>query len=722
MTPASRPDPTVAVAPMAELPGSKIQSWHRDRLAVVYVRQSTPQQVLEHQESTRLQYGLRTRAGALGWSAERIVVIDDDLGKSGTTVEGRVGFQRLVSEVSLDHVGLILGVEMSRLARSNKDWHQLLELCALFRTLLADTDGVYDPAYYNDRLLLGLKGTLSEAEGYVLKQRMYQGKLNKARRGELTLLLPTGYVRRSSGEIAFDPDEQVQHVVHLVFRKFDEVRTVNGVLSYLVTHGIQLGVRVRGELEWHRPNRTSLMNLLKNPAYAGAYAYGRRQIDPRKKRAGRRSTGRVVFEPKDWIVLQQDHHPAYLSWDQYEANLARLRANRSHAEEVGAVRSGAALLAGLVICGRCGHRMSPYYMGDARHKYICGMLRSCYAGPVCQEMAGGILDAFVSQQVLRALQPAALELSLETAQHLERERADLDRLWQQRRDRARYDAERAARQYHLCEPENRLVARQLEREWEEQLAAQHRLEEDYHRFQRTQPRGLSAEEREAIRQLAENVPALWHASTTTVADRKEIIRQVVERVVVTIEGTSERTHVAIAWAGGLQTEGALQRPVRRLEQLSYYPQLRARVRTLAQEGLRAREIAKCLNAEGFRPPKRRERFDGLGVEKLLLRLGVTGKRYRSKTREGLGEHEWWVPALAQAIGMPTITLYWWASRGWVRARRQEPSLRRWVIWADEQEMERLRERSKRPYSCHPRRRWSAERANHPGSIESHTQE
>jgi DNA invertase Pin-like site-specific DNA recombinase len=271
---------------------------------VVYVRQSTVQQVLDHQESTRLQYGLRVRACELGWSAERVVVIDDDLGKSGATVEGRVGFQRLVSEVSLDHVGIILGVEMSRLARSGKDWHQLLELCALFRTLLADTDGVYDPAHYNDRLLLGLKGTLSEAELHVLKQRMHQGKLNKARRGELALRLPIGYGRRPSGEAVFDPDAQVQQVVRLVFRKFEELGTLNAVLRYLVTHDIRLGVRIRGELEWHRPNRMILQNLLKNPVYAGAYAYGRRQVDPRKKRPGRPSTGRVVMDPQDWVVLR----------------------------------------------------------------------------------------------------------------------------------------------------------------------------------------------------------------------------------------------------------------------------------------------------------------------------------------------------------------------------------------------------------------------------------
>ena len=709
-SPPFRLEPTGRLDPATALPGSKIQAWHRDRLAVVYVRQSTAQQVLEHQESTRLQYGLRSRAGALGWADERIVVIDDDLGKSGATAEGRVGFQRLVSEVSLDHVGIILGIEMSRLARSGKDWHQLLELCSLFRTLLADTDGIYDPAHYNDRLLLGLKGSFSEAELHILKQRMYEGRLNKARRGELALPLPIGYVRRPSGEVVFDPDEQAQHVVRLVFRKFEDLGTVNAVLRDLATHEIQLGVRVRGELEWHRPNRTILQYLLKNPVYAGAYAFGRRQVDPRKKRPGRPSTGRVVMEPQDWVVLQQDHHPAYISWEQYEANLARLRANRSRAEAIGAARSGAALLAGLIVCGRCGHRMSVYYE-ESRYGYRCGQLMASYGGALCQEVGGRALDAVLSHQVLKALEPVAVDLSLEAAQHVERQRADLDRLWQQRHERARYEVERAARQYRLCEPENRLVARQLEREWEEKLATQQRLEEDYQRFLRTQPRGLLAEEREAIRRLAEDIPALWHAPTTTTVERKEIVRQVVERVVVTVEGTSERVHVTIVWAGGLQTEGDCQRPVARLEQLSYYPQLCARVRALAGEGLRAREIARCLNAEGFRPPKRHEQFGSQGVQDLLHRLGVPKKRSRSKSREGLGEHEWWMPNLAQALGMPTVTLYQWAYRGWLRARRQVQPPRRWVIWADPQEMERLRQCYQRPAGHHTRQRWGAQVPN-----------
>jgi DNA invertase Pin-like site-specific DNA recombinase len=334
----------------------KILPRHWERLAVVYVRQSTMQQVLEHQESTRLQYGLVRRAVAWGWPESRVLVIDADLGRSGTSAEGRHGFQRLVAEVGLDHVGPILGVEMSRLARSSKDWHQLLEICALFGTLIADLDGIYDPSQYNDRFLLGLKGTMSEAELHLLKQRMYQGTLQKARRGALRFALPIGYVHNPAGDVVYDPDAQVQHVVRLIFRKFDELGTLHALLRYLRQHNITVGVRLRegpakGTREWRRPNRMTLQNMLKHPLYAGAYAYGRRQVDPRKKQPGRPSTGRVMRPRHAYHAFLQEHVPAYLTWAQYEGNLARLEANRARAETIGAVRHGPSLLAGLVVCG-----------------------------------------------------------------------------------------------------------------------------------------------------------------------------------------------------------------------------------------------------------------------------------------------------------------------------------------------------------------------------------
>lgn len=712
-TPIARPAERLTEGTGWWLRSEKIQPGHQDRLAMVYIRQSTPQQVRDHQESTRLQYGLTARAQELGWAPDRVVVIDDDLARSGASADGRGGFQRLVTEISLGHVGIILGIEMSRLARSCKDWYSLLEVCALFDTLLGDLDGIYDPAHYNDRLLLGLKGTMSEAELHVLKQRMYQGKLSKARRGELAVSLPSGYVRRPSGEVVFDPDEQVQHVIRLIFRKFEELGTLNAVLRYLVDHGVQLGLRVRGavgkgELAWHRPNRMTLQDLLKNPVYAGAYAYGRRQVDPRKKRPGRPGTGRVVSAPSDWLVLLPDRFPGYITWEQYEHNLARLKANQARADTLGAVRHGPSLLAGLVVCAQCGLRMTVCYSGQAnRHTYVCTRRLTDYGGIPCQRVAGPTVDQFVSRAVLVALAPAALELSLAAATQVERERSDLVHLWEQRLERASYVAERAGRQYRMVEPENRLVARQLEREWEVALTEQQHLQEEFDRFLRKQPRGLSAEERRAIQRLADDIPALWDAPTTTDAERKEIIRQVVERVVVDGQA-DEHVGVVLHWVGGAQTTGALQRPVARLQQLSYYPQLTARIATLVGEGLGAAAIAERLNAEGYRPPKRREHFGRQGVTDLIHRLGLSQPRSRAEPREGLSEHEWWRPELARVLGMPEVTLYNWLRRGWVRARRQAEPPYRWILWADEAEIAGLRERQARPAGYYTRRRWVGE--------------
>ena len=676
----------------------KLTFRHLERLAVVYVRQSTMQQVLDHQESTRLQYGLVQRAMALGWSEARVLVIDEDLGQSGATAEGRQGFQRLVAEVGLDHVGLVLGVEMSRLARSSKDWHQLLEICALFGTLIADLDGIYDPSQYNDRLLLGLKGTMSEAELHLIKQRMEQGKLQKARRGELHFGLPIGYMRDTAGAIAFDPDEQVQHVVRLIFRKFDELGTLHALVRHLAQQGIALGVRQRegpakGTLEWRCPKRTTLQALLRNPIYAGAYAYGRRQVDGRRKQPGRPSSGRVDRTPHEYHVLLKDAVPAYISWEQYEQNMARLVANRAHADTIGAVRRGPSLLSGLVVCGTCGHRLQVRYGGPhTLHSYVCGRAVIDYGGDYCQYVAGEPIDTFVTQWVLKALEPAALTLSLEATARLEKERQDLDQLWQQRLERAAHESERAARHYRLIEPEHRLVARQLAKDWEDKLAAQRQVQEEYERFVHTQSRVLSAVERDAIEQLAQNIPALWYASTTTGADRKEMIRQIIQRVIVQVEGMSERLHITIEWVGGGVTAGITTRPVRRTETLSSYPLLCERLRALAAEGYSTVKITACLAQEGFRSPRQDRALNRQTVVELMRRLDIRQPGRQSRPR--LGPHEWRLSELEHEVGRTNSTLHQWRKRGWLKARWHEPE-QCWVIWADEAELERLKARSAR---------------------------
>jgi DNA invertase Pin-like site-specific DNA recombinase len=672
----------------------KLRAWHLDRSAFVYVRQSTPQQVMDHQESTARQYALADRAVALGWAPDRITTIDDDLGKSGQSIEGRPGFQRLLAEVALDHVGLILGLEMSRLARSNRDWHQLLELCARFRVLLADADTIYDPADHNDRLLLGLHGMMSEAELHVLKERMYQGKLNKARRGALMGIPPIGYLRIASGEWAIDPDEQVQTTVRLIFDQFDRETSLHGLLRYLVHHGVRIPVRSysgpnRGELEWRRPNRATLSNLLHHPSYAGAYRFGHRPTDPRRKQPGRPTTGKLIRRPDECLVLIRDRLPAYITWDRFQANQERLEANRTRHDRPGAPRQGASLLAGLLRCGRCGQRMCVRYSGAKnRHSYNCSRSTASYGDPLCQSLSGPVLDDLVAGRVLAAVEPAALEASLAAVAGVERERAELARHWQLRRERAGYDVDRAARQYQACEPENRMVGRELERRWEEALKSQRQQEDEYDRWRRTAPGRLSGDDERAIRSLAADLPSVWKAATTTPGERQRIARLLIEHVTVRVDKFSERVDVELHWVGGLDESHTLSRPVKRYDLQADYPRMIARLRVWCAEGLSAAAMAERLNEEGFRPPKRVERFHRGMVQRLLWQLDLAGGEPHG-SQASLGRDEYRPGSLARRLEISRDTVRRWLRAGWLTSSRDAKGHH--VIWADASELSRLRE-------------------------------
>jgi len=695
-TPPSRPAAATIPAHLTASGTAKIRDQHLARKAIVYIRQSSAQQVAENKESTARQYALADVAVALGWPRDRVEIIDRDQGHSGQTAQGRPGFQYVLAEVGLDHVGILLGLDASRLARSDPDWAPLVRLCGVFRTLLGDFDGLYDPTDFNDRLLLGLKGIMSEAELHFLRARMHEGRLNKARRGELFNHASIGYVRVPGGGLALDPDEQARDVVRLVFDQFDRQGSLHGLLRYLVHHNIRLPVRphsgpTRGQLEWRRPNRETLQNLLHHPVYAGYYRHGHRTLDPRRQVPGRPGTGRTSCKPEDCPVLLEGRCPAYITPERFWANQQRLEANRARAEAAGAVREGPSLLGGLLICGRCGQRMMVSYAGRAsRLRYSCSRAAVEYAAPQCQGLAGRVVDELVAAQVLAALTPAALELSLAAADDLEQEREQLHRNWRQQQERACYQAERARRQYDAAEPENRLVARELERRWEETLKEQRRIEEEYARFCRTQPAELSTAEREQIRSLAQEMPALWQAAATTAADRQRIVRLLVEKVVVTVQGESERVEAVIRWAGGHSSRHEIVRPVKRYEQLADYGRLLTRIDELRQEGRTLTEVAEQLNQEGFRPPKRAAAFSKSILNHLLWGKGAGGARLQAVRESGLvGEHEWLLTDLAQQLGMPPVTLHRWIRVGWVHARKL-PTLRgHWVIWADRDEQERM---------------------------------
>jgi DNA invertase Pin-like site-specific DNA recombinase len=681
----------------------KITAEHLQRLAIVYVRQSTPQQVLEHRESTARQYALADRAVALGWPAAAVEVIDEDQGRSGSSAAGRHGFQRLLAEVSSDRVGLILGLEMSRLARSCKDWHTLLEVCAIYRTLLGDTDGLYDPSQYNDRLLLGLKGTMSEAELHILKNRLLQGMWNKAQRGAVLNHAPLGYVRTLAGEFVIDPDEQVQMVVRLIFEQFGRRGSVNGLLRWLVRHAVKLPIRPhfgvdRGELQWRRPNRVTLLNVLHHPIYAGAYRWGHREVDPRKKVPGRPATGRTLHSYDQCRVLIRDRFPAYISWDEFERNQGKLVENSRLGKLLSAPRHGPSFLAGLVVCGRCGRRMLVGYgntggrAGAETLRYSCLREAIDYGAAACQSLAGAALESFVAERLLQAVSPASLELSLAAAEDIEQQRKQLDDHWQRRLERSRYEVEQARRQYASVEPEHRLVARELERRWDEALRADEGLQAEYARFQRECPRRLSPAEREEISALSQDLPALWRADTTEPEDRQAMARLLLEQVIVTVEGNTDRVDVELRWAGGFLSRHALSRPVQTYEQLSNYEELVRRIETLRAQQKTLAQIAEAVNAEGFRPPKRSPHFTP-GILSHLLRErraragsaspGAADKRH-------LTADEWWLADLAAELKMPIATLHRWQRVGWLTARKILVARGCWAIYADADELTRLR--------------------------------
>jgi len=690
------PSPTskgpIATRVAQPLRSPKIRDRHLDRLAIVYVRQSTPHQVRENRESRERQYALVDHAVALGWPPDRVIVIDEDQGQSGRSAADRSGFQRLLAEVTMGHVGLVLGLEMSRLARSSADWHRLIEMCAFCGSLLADQDGIYDPTDPNDRLLLGLKGTRSEAEQVTLRNRLERGRRNKAARGEMFYGVPMGFVQLPSGEVTLDPDEQVRGVVRLILNKFDELGTAWATFRYLLDMGIEVGLRPsrgprRGQLVWQRPNRGNVERLLHHPIYAGVYTHGRHQYASVPQGGPPRPACRRV-PLAEVPVLIRDRLPAYITWERFLANQERLHRNQSTATTPGVPRGGAALLSGLVTCGTCGCRLRTVYRGRKKTRPYYDCLQHLVRGheQTCFGLRATPVDELVAAEVLRALEPAAVELSLKAADDIGRERGRLDRYWQQQRERSCHEAERAELQYHAVDPTNRLVARTLEERWEQALRRVRQVEEEYERFAHASPPRLSYAERERIRALAANIPALWHAPETRAADRKEVVRCLVERVVVRVQSDSEYAGVAIHWQGGSVTQHTVVRPLGQYEQLRDYPQLIAAVRQWHEKGCRPQEIADRLNEAGFRTPRQQQPFKRSEVHALLHRIGLN---YGRTLPEPLETGECFLNDLADRLGVKAVTVRRWVARKWVHSRWSKRQ-RCWILWADQAEQKRLR--------------------------------
>jgi DNA invertase Pin-like site-specific DNA recombinase len=520
----------------------KITAGHLQRQAMLYVRQSTLHQVLENTESTARQYALQERAIALGWPAERVVVIDQDLGQSGASAADREGFQRLVAEVGLGHVGLVMGLEVSRLARSSLDWHHLLEMCAMTGTLILDEDGLYDPATFNDRLLLGLKGTMSEAELHVLRARLRGGILNKAQRAALKLPLPIGLAYAEDDTVILDPDAQIQQAIGMLFTTFQRTGSATATVKYFRTQGLLFPRRVRsgphaGVVHWGPLLHSTTLKVLRNPRYAGAFCYGRTRTS---KRLDGKPRTRVVPQ-QEWPFLFKEVHAGYISWQEYEANLEQLQHNRpAYGEDRrhGPAREGPALLQGLVICGRCGHRMTLRYyerkQGTRRYpEYRCQSEQIEQAGEtLCQQVLGAGLDAAISELLLAQLTPLAIDTTMQVYEELHTQAQEAQRLRDQQVERARYAAELAQRRFLRVDPENRLVADVLEADWNARLRDLAQVQEETKRQQEAEQCKLSALEQQVIADLVEDFPRVWNDARTSDRDRKRMMRLLVEDVTV----------------------------------------------------------------------------------------------------------------------------------------------------------------------------------------------
>jgi len=656
---------------------SKIKAAHLQRAAYVYIRQSTPGQVEHNRESTARQYALAERACQLGWPKQQVIVIDEDLGLSGSTTDKRSGFARLISEVALAHVGIILGLEVSRLARNNADWYRLLELCGVTDTLIGDNDGVYHPALFNDRLLLGLKGTMSEAELHIIRARLDGGIRNKAARGELRRGLPVGLVwGERDGEVLFHPDEAVTGAIRTVFERFAEFGSARRVWLWFRSEGLSFPLQLNpagmpGPIRWVMPTYHALHQILTNPVYAGAYTYGKTRYERYVDEQGvvRKRTRHLPME--QWSVLIRDHHPGFIDWATFEVNQARLDSNtkpQPH-QAGGAVREGSALLQGIVTCGHCGRRLHVHYRGrNSTPGYHCaGKDLVEGRGVYCLNIGGTIIEQAVADAFLQAITPAAIEAMRLSVEQLQANHDAALSQWRLEVERTRYEAERAERRYRTVEPENRLVARGLETEWENRLHDLAAAEMELHRRERQRPTTVRPEQLHAIQSIGSDLRQVWSAPTTTDRDRKELLRTLLEEVILNLKRAEGRAHLTLRWCGGAFT--TLDVAVPRFQPMGPRTDedtisLLRRLAALYPDEV----IAGILNRQG-RKTATGERFTANQVGSLRRYRGIP--RFQSPTTTPDGESVS-IRKAAQILGMNTSSIHRWLADGFIAGEQITP--------------------------------------------------
>jgi len=660
----------------------KVTDLHRRRRAVVYVRQSTLHQVERNVESSARQYALAERAIELGWPAGSVSVVDEDTGRSGASTEGRIGFKELVAEVGLGHVGLVLALEVSRFARSSADWHQLLDLCALTGTLIADADGVYSPADFNDRLLLGLKGTMSEAELHLIRARLDGGLRNKAERGELRLALPVGLDRDDDDRIVLCADEQVRHAIERVFILWQRVGSARQVVMELIDEGQKLPRRTVGQrrIRWAQASYGAVHDFLTNPAYAGAFVFGRHRREKTVDRDGRVRARDVEVPLGEWSVCLPEHHPGYVTWTEYLATRQRLRQNmRPRGEGGGAAREGAALLQGLVRCGRCGRRMQVGYSGTGGNvrRYLCVRGHVLHhTNTSCQSLGGGRLEKAVIDAFLDAVTPAGVTATAGAIRELEQQHDQLLVGQRLTLERAEYEAERAERQFDACEPENRLVARTLEGKLEDALAQVERERGKLTALEHARPKPLTDQERAALTDIARDLPKLWAAPTTTDRDRKLLLRTLIREIVVTVNAEQRQAAVEIAWEGGARSELSVKLNARGPDRHRLGEDTIELIRRLAEHHPDD-QIAAILNRQG--------RTTGHGLA--FTRPRVQAARFRAGIPAAPppdpDSNLVTIQQAATELGVTTFTIRRWLNQGLLPGEQTTPNAP-WRIRLDDQ--------------------------------------
>lgn len=655
----------------------KIQASHLARRAAVYLRQSTLKQVRENRESTDRQYALQQRAMDLGWTAECVDVLDEDLGKSGSTTEGRDGFRRLAEGIVQGTTGAILALEVSRLARSSVDWHRLIALCKIADVLIIDENAIYSPSDSNDRLLLGMKGTMSEVESDWIRFRLMGGRLNKVRRGEYRIAAPAGYVwDPASSRLRLDPDEQVQRSIALVFERFRNDGSGYAVSRYFAEHGLKLPAHDRfGVIQWTAPRPLKVLEILHNPIYAGAYVYGRREMKMRLVDAEpRRTVKQLPIE--QWKTCKRDHHPAYIGWDDYMANRRRLDENRSRSTPVqrGAPREGSALLQGLAMCGRCGRRMAVHYRGRGIAQYRC--LSGVERGEPkrsCWIVSGAVVDRAVEKLFLRAVQPDEVELGLAVVREVEKQAKQVDRQWELRLDRARYEAQLAERRYKAVDPDNRVVARTLEREWNDKLREIGEIESEHQEARRREKLELSDADRKRLIELSRDLEKVWRAKSTTDADRKNLLRMLIRDVSLKpIDLPEPGTKIEVLWQTGAVTEIVVDRPTMKTARRT--PKSALAVIKELWKTLQDNEIAAELNRRsiltGARKPwtktavTRVRRVYGIGRR----RAQRPGWRPRAEAPERRKDGLYSTRGVAKRLGVERQTVGYWSKHGLLKVK------------------------------------------------------